>query len=157
MKKLFVMICVVVVQECLAQRRPIAKPEQRKMLADPRTSAREEQHPEVHGIFKRVAEILASESVQNLVPMMAQAVDVGVPAAEKNLYSANQASAVLSRYLAKRKTSSFQFTSVHDRGQAPFASGSLTFSSAEGVRVMQIYVGLTQWNGRWVINQFNVY
>ena len=77
--------------------------------------------------------------------------------AEGGYYSANQAFYVLQNFFSTHRPASFTFSTHGEIEENPFATGRGYFS-VRGVREsVQVYVSLTQYQGRWVVAEFNVY
>ncbi len=102
-----------------------------------------------NGISKGDAAILS--------PHFGSQVYISLKGSEGSYYSANQALFVLQNFFSLHRPISFAFSTRGESDEIPFATGRGYFN-ARGVREsVQIYVSLTQYEGRWVVAEFNVY
>ena len=82
---------------------------------------------------------------------------ISLKGSEGGYYSANQALYVLQNFFSSHRPISFAFSTHGEADETPFATGR-GHLNARGVREsVQVYVSLTQHNGRWVVAEFNVY
>lgn len=90
-------------------------------------------------------------------PHFGSQVYISLKGSEGSYYSANQALYVLQNFFSSHRPISFAFSTQGEAEEIPFATGRGYFN-ARGVREsVQIYVSLTQHDGRWVVAEFNVY
>lgn len=84
-------------------------------------------------------------------------VQVNLKNQESGYYSANHAYYILEKYLKARKVLSFEFSSVGENEETPFATGSVMFSHKGTREVAQVYVSLMASGTSWVIAEITVY
>jgi len=88
---------------------------------------------------------------------LAAIVAVSIGSGERGYFSMNQVSGMIANYLLLRRPVSFEFSRIHERGAAPYATGRFVFLRKGIEESAQIYISLIRQDGRWLINQFNIY
>jgi hypothetical protein len=76
---------------------------------------------------------------------------------ERGYVSSNQAISMLTNYFSNRRSISFQFSHIQDKGSAPFATGRFVYLYKGIQESAQVYIAFTNQDSKWVINQLNIY
>ena len=88
---------------------------------------------------------------------LASMVAISIGSGERGYFSTNQALSVLASYFSGLHSVSFDFSSIHEAGSAPYATGRLVYVKKGIQGSAQVYVSLTRQESRWVVSQFNIY
>jgi hypothetical protein len=155
MKLLFIIVLLFFSFETQMQQRSFAQVKKEGLVA-PANHA-EQQRSTILAIFKNVEYGLQKSSVDEFEKALGSIVSIAIGAGERGYFSKNQAASVLSGYVLGRRTISFQFSRISEKGAAPFATGRLLYVQKGSQGSVQVYVSLTRQDSRWVINQFNFY
>jgi hypothetical protein len=131
-------------------------PPQKEILAKP--SARlDQQHTKVLAVFQTIENGIRKCSVEDFERELGALVSIAIGSGERGYFSINQAVSVLSEYFSGRRPVSFEFSRIHEKGEAPYATGRFIYIKKGNQESVQVYVSLTRQDSRWVINQFNIY
>ena len=115
------------------------------------------QHSRVLDVFQNIEYGIRMSTVEEFKRELGTIVSIAIGSSERGYFSMNQAASVLSGYFSGRKSISFEFSRIHEKGNAPYATGRLVYIKKGNQESVQVYVSLTRQDSRWVINQFNIY
>jgi hypothetical protein len=115
------------------------------------------QHSRVLDVFQNIEYGIRMCTVEEFKRELGTIVSIAIGSSERGYFSMNQAASVLSGYFSGRKSISFEFSRIHEKGNAPYATGRLVYIKKGNQESVQVYVSLTRQDSRWVINQFNIY
>ena len=87
----------------------------------------------------------------------AAVVSITIGSGERGYFSNNQAASIVSGYFSERRSISFEFSRIHEKGAAPYATGRFVYVQKGNQESVQVYVSLKRQDSRWVIGQFNIY
>lgn len=107
-------------------------------------------------IISQVESGILSGNIQSFSKYLAKQVFVNLRGNESGYFSSNQALYLLRSFFETRRVLRFKFTTI-DESQEPFATGGGIFVLKGTKESVQIYVGLSKLDNRWVVTQFNVY
>lgn len=96
-------------------------------------------------------------TVQEYENELGEIISIAIGSSERGYFSMNQAVSVLSEYFSGRKSVSFEFSRIYEKGPTPYATGRLVYIQKGNQESAQVYVSLIRQKSRWVINQFNIY
>ncbi len=116
-----------------------------------------QQYSKVLSIFHNIEYGIRMCTVEGFQRDLGAIVSIAIGSSERGYFSMNQAASVLSGYFSGRKSISFEFSRIHEKGNAPYATGRLVYVKKGNQESVQVYVSLTRQDSRWVINQFNIY
>jgi hypothetical protein len=108
-------------------------------------------------IFQKVEHGLQNNAVDKFKKELGEIVSMTISSGEHGYYSANQAVSVLVGYFSERRLVSFEFSRIHEKDFAPYATGRFIYVQKGIQKSAQVYVSLTQQDSLWVISQFNIY
>jgi hypothetical protein len=101
------------------------------------------------GIQRNNVDLIARNFLQQL--------SLSLPGAESGIYSTNQAISILQNYFDNTRIISFKFTTTHNGGETPYATGGGSYISRGKKDSFQVYTALRRVHGTWIITQFNIY
>jgi hypothetical protein len=108
-------------------------------------------------MFAEIADALSAGDISHVSSAFASQVHVTLRGGESGLFSANQAYALLQRYLHDRSASACTFTESSDSSGAPYATGTILLSSRGRKERAQVYVALARERDRWAITHITIY
>jgi hypothetical protein len=129
----------------------------KKNILDTPSVRVEPQHSKVSAVFKIIEYGIQKCAVEEFDNELGTMVSIAIGSSEHGYFSMNQAASVLSGYFSRRRPISFEFSRIHEKGAAPYATGRLIYIQKGNQESVQVYVSLTQQDSRWVVNQFNIY
>jgi hypothetical protein len=129
----------------------------KKDILDTPSVRLDQQHSRKVAVFKIIEYGIQKCAVEEFDRDLGTLVSISIGSSERRYYSMHQAASVLSGYFSRRKPVSFEFSSIHEKGAAPYATGRLVYIQKGNQESVQVYVSLTKQDSRWVINQFNIY
>ena len=115
------------------------------------------QHSKVLAVFKNIEYGIQSGTVQQYETEFAAVVSITIGSGERGYFSNNQAASIVSGYFSERRSISFEFSRIHEKGAAPYATGRFVYVQKGNQESVQVYVSLKRQDSRWVIGQFNIY
>lgn len=115
------------------------------------------QHSPIDEVFRKVEQGIKISAVNEFEKELGAMVSVTIGTSEHGYYSVNQAASVLSGYFSGRRPLSFEFSRIHKKDSAPYATGRFIYVQKGIQESAQIYISLIQQDSTWVINQFNIY
>jgi hypothetical protein len=116
-----------------------------------------QQHSKVLAVFQNIENGIRKCSVEEFEKELGTIVSLAIGSSERGYFSMNQAASVISGYLSGRRPISFEFSRIHEKGAAPYATGRLVYVQKGNQESVQVYVSLARQDSRWVITQFNIY
>jgi hypothetical protein len=117
----------------------------------------DQQHSKVIAVFHTIETGIKNCTVEDFDKDIGAMVTIDIGSDEPRYFSKNQAASVLSGYFSGRRPVSFEFSRIHEKGGAPYATGRFVYIQKGNQESVQVYVSLTRQESRWVINQFNIY
>jgi hypothetical protein len=129
---------------------------QKEILGTP-SGRLDRQSSKVLAVFQNIEHGIRVCSVEEFDKELGAMVSIAIGSGERGYFSMNQAASVLSEYFSGRRSISFEFSRIHEKGGAPYATGRLVYIQKGNQESVQVYVSLTRQDSRWVINQFNIY
>ncbi|MGD1045826.1 MAG: DUF4783 domain-containing protein [Bacteroidota bacterium] len=117
----------------------------------------DQQHFKVLAVFQKIEYGIRMCTVEEFDGELGTMVSIAIGSGERGYFSMNQAASVLSGFFSGRRPVSFAFSRIHEKGNAPYATGRLVYVRKGNQESVQVYVSLTRQDSRWVINQFNIY
>ena len=130
---------------------------QKKIIPDSPWVRQDQPYSRVQSLFKMIESGIATCNVDEFDQDLGTIVSITIGSGERRYYSKHQAASVLSEYFSKRKPVAFEFSRVHIKGSAPYATGRLVYVLKGNQESVQVYVSLTKQDSRWTVNQFNMY
>ena len=155
MKRMFVILLLFYSSE--AQVRQISDVSQKKEIVGTPSTNLDQQHSKVLAVFKNIEYGIRMCTVEEFEGELCAMVSIAIGSGERRYFSMNQAVSVLSGYFSGRRPISFEFSRIHEKGAAPYATGRFVYIQKVNQESVQVYVSLTRQDSRWVINQFNIY
>jgi hypothetical protein len=116
-----------------------------------------QQASKVLSVFHSIENGIRKCTVEDFDKELGTTVSIAIGSGERGFFSMNQAASVISEFLSGRRPISFEFSRIHEKGPAPYATGRFIYVQKGRQESVQVYVSLTQQNSQWVINQFNIY
>ena len=116
-----------------------------------------QQPSKVLSVFHSIENGIRKCSVEDFEKELGTTVSLAIGSGERGFFSMNQAASVISEYFSGRRPISFEFSRIHEKGSAPYATGRLVYVQKGKQESVQVYVSLTRQDSRWTINQFNIY
>ena len=117
----------------------------------------ESQNTEVLEVIKKVELGIQSNSISMFEHEFGSMISVSLGTTERGYVSANQIISMLLNYFSIRRPVTFEFSSIYDKGSAPYATGRLVYIHKGNQGSAQVYIALTIRESKWVINQLNIY
>ncbi|RPI03891.1 MAG: DUF4783 domain-containing protein [Ignavibacteriae bacterium] len=117
----------------------------------------DQQRSRVFDVFQIIEKGIRSSAVEEFEKELGSMVTISIGSGERGYFSMNQAASVLSEYFSLRRPISFEFSRIHEKSAAPYATGRFVFVQKGNQESVQVYVSLTRQDSRWVITQFNIY
>ena len=111
----------------------------------------------VFALVRKVENGILLARLEDISGDFSHEVYINMQGSEAGYYSANQASYILLNFFGARTTVGFKLSTVGYTDDAPYATGAGVFTRPGKRETLQIYLGLTKVERRWVISQFNVY
>jgi len=108
-------------------------------------------------VFQHIENGIRKTTVEEFENELATLISIAIGSGQRGYFSKNQAASVLSGYFSGRRPVSFEFSSIHEQGAAPYATGRFVYVQKGNQESVQVYVSLTRQDSRWVISQFNIY
>jgi hypothetical protein len=108
-------------------------------------------------VFHKIEQGIRTCAVDEFENELAAMVAIAIGSSERGYFSTNQAVSVLTGYFSGLRSVSFDFSSIHEEGSAPYATGRLVYVQRGIQESAQVYVSLIRQESRWVVNQFNIY
>ncbi len=115
------------------------------------------QRPQLLEIFRKIEHGIQTSALDEYKDELGAMVSIAIGSGERGYFSMNQAVSVLASYFSGRRSISFEFSRIHEKGPAPYATGRFIYVQKGNRESAQVYVSLTRQNARWVISQFNIY
>jgi len=128
-----------------------------KKIVDTSAVRINQSHSKVLAIFQSIEYGIRTSKVEEFDKELGSIVSITIGVSERGYFSMNQAASVLSGYFSGRRAISFEFSRIHEKGTAPYATGRLVYAQKGNQESVQVYVSLTKKGPRWVISQFNIY
>jgi hypothetical protein len=117
----------------------------------------DKRHSKVLAVFHKIEQGIRTCAVDEFENELATMVAIAIGSGERGYFSTNQAASVLAGYFSGLRSVSFDFSSIHEEGPAPYAIGRLVYVQRGIQESAQVYVSLTRQESRWVVSQFNIY
>jgi hypothetical protein len=155
MKWLFVILLFSFSSQAQVKQRSEAHPP-KEILGTPSVRL-DQQHSKVLAVFQNIEYGIRMCTVEEFDRELGAMVSIAIGSGERGYFSMNQAASVLSGYFSGRRSVSFEFSRIHEKGNTPYATGRFVYVQKGNQESVQVYVSLTRQDSRWVINQFNIY
>jgi hypothetical protein len=110
----------------------------------------------ISGTLASLEQGFATGSAGLIAQYLAPDLRLRVESAPEGYYSANQATEILRHFFSGRTVTGFQFSKT-ETGEHPYAAGGLVYAAGGRQGRAQIYVGLGQRGGRWVVTQLSIH
>jgi hypothetical protein len=136
-----------------AQERTVVPPAAKSV----HTKSEIKRQQEADDLLHRIELGIANASVETFSDAFGVSLSLSVGAAERGLFSANQAKAILSEYFSGRRITSFSFSRIKYSSINPYATGRIVFIMKGNQESAQVYVLLSLQSAHWKISQFNIY
>ena len=116
-----------------------------------------QQQSKLSSVFQHIENGIKKSTVEEFDNELGALISIAIGSGERGYFSKNQAASVLSGYFSGRRPVSFEFSRIHEKGAAPYATGRFVYVQKGNQESVQVYVSLTRQDSRWVISQFNIY
>jgi len=111
----------------------------------------------ISSLFGTIQKGIMDEDVDLLSSSFAPQLCINLRGTDGCYYSANQALYIIKNFFGARHVFNFRLSTIGAAQESPYATGSGTFLHKGRREFLQIYVGLTRTDSRWVISQLSVY
>jgi hypothetical protein len=155
MKWLLIILLFSFSSEAQVKQQSEARPQ--KEVLSTRSFQLDQQHSKVLAVFQTIENGIRKCAVEEFDRELGAMVTITIGSGERGYFSINQAASVLSGFFSGRRSVSFEFSRIHEKGGAPYATGRFVYIQKGNQESVQIYVSLIRQDSRWVINQFNIY
>jgi hypothetical protein len=155
MRWLYIIFLFYSFSEAQVKQPPVARP-QKELPGIPSVRV-ELQHSKVFAVFQTIENGIRKCAVEEFDKELGAIVTIAIGSGERGYFSMNQAASVISEFFSGHRPISFEFSRIHEKGAAPYATGRLVYIQKGNQESVQVYVSLTRQDSRWVINQFNIY
>jgi hypothetical protein len=155
MRRLFIiLLCSFFAEAQVKQSSEVRPPKDTLAIQSNRS---DQPRPKVLAVFHIIEHGIRMFTVEEFNRELGAIVSISIGSGERGYFSMNQAASVLSGYFSGRRPVSFEFSRIHEKGAAPYATGRLVYFQKGNQESVQVYVSLTKQDSRWVISQFNIY
>jgi hypothetical protein len=155
MKWLIVIMLFSTFSAAQVKQQPEAYPKKEKLGIS--SSHADQRESKSSTVFQKIENGIKKSTVEEFDKELGALISIAIGSGERGYFSKNQAASVLSGYFSGRRLISFEFSRIHEKGAAPYATGRLVFVQKGNQESVQVYVSLTRQDSKWVISQFNIY
>ncbi len=127
------------------------------VIAQERSRVHNDDSVALSSIFENVQSSIVNDRVQSISVNFSGQVYISLQGTDGGYYSANQGAIILQNFFDSHRVIHFRLSTINSTQDLPYATGAGTFIYRGKRESLQIYVGLTKSNSRWVISQFNIY
>ena len=104
------------------------------------SSLSNQQQSILSSIFQHIENGIKKSTVEEFDNELGAFISIAIGSGERGYFSKNQAASVLSGYFSGRRPVSFEFSRIHEKGAAPYATGRFVYVQKGNQESVQVYV-----------------